>query len=170
MNHYQRQLLINAPAATVYRALATQDGLRSWWTEQCDAEAHVGGHATFRFGATHKVMQITALKPEREVRWHCVGAQLNAPGITCGDEWKGTELLFKLTPQGTSTLLDFEHIGLTPALQCYAMCDTGWQHFLASLKMLAETGAGMPYKAQDMCAATVKALAAVHEEREAMAG
>ncbi len=45
MNHYRRQLILSARAADVYRAIATQQGLRSWWTETCDVDDKVGGRA-----------------------------------------------------------------------------------------------------------------------------
>jgi uncharacterized protein YndB with AHSA1/START domain len=160
MDHYRKQLLISAPPAAVYRAIATQEGLRAWWSEACTSASAVGGLATFDFGRIHKEMRITRLEANREVRWHCLQANIEAPGITEKHEWVGTDIVFKLAPQGAGkTMLDFEHIGLTPALQCYQLCDGGWNYFLGSLQSLAETGQGTPYKAQEGMCASQKALA-----------
>lgn len=145
MDHFRRQLILSAPAADVYQALATQQGLRSWWTESCEADSRVGGHATFRFGQTYKVMRIDRLEAGREVRWHCIESHIVAPGVP-KEEWLDTEIVFRLTPRGASqTLLDFEHVGLTPAVKCWEICNEGWSQFLASLQSLVESGEGTPF-------------------------
>ncbi len=145
-DHFQRQLLLAAPPATVYKALATQQGLRDWWTHSCEADTSPGGHITFRFGSTHKVMRIDSLVPGQEVRWHCVEANIEIPGVHDKAEWVGTDIVFKLTPvEGNKTRLDFDHIGLTPAFECYTQCEAGWTLFLGSLQKLVETGTGTPY-------------------------
>lgn len=154
MNHYQRQILLSASPATIYQALTTPEGLRSWWTATCDISTVVGGRSTFRFNQTYKVMQIESLVPEREVRWHCVEAHLEAPDVQRTDEWVGTHIVFKLSPQpGDKTLLSFEHIGLTPALECFAICQGGWNLFLGSLQSRVETGQGAPFVVGAACSA-----------------
>lgn len=146
MNHYRRQLLLDASPATVYQALATQHGLRSWWTQTCDVDTIVGGKATFRFGEHYKLMQIKSLVPGHEVRWHCVEALINVDAFKRKDEWVGTDIVFRLTPQADGkTLLNFEHFGLTPAFECFVVCESGWNQYLGSLQSMLERGQGMPF-------------------------
>src|SRR5262249_15793852 len=58
-------------------------------------------------------------------------------------EWSNTRLEFQLTEHGKdATLLSFRHVGLVPALVCYADCESGWDHFLPSLAAYVEMGAG----------------------------
>jgi uncharacterized protein YndB with AHSA1/START domain len=38
---------IGAPAATVYQAVATKDGLAGWWTRDVRGEAREGGELPF---------------------------------------------------------------------------------------------------------------------------
>jgi uncharacterized protein YndB with AHSA1/START domain len=150
MNHYHRQLFLDAPPAAVYQALATPQGLRDWWTQTCDIATTVGGQSTFHFNQTRKVMQIETLAPAREVRWLCVQAHIDASRLQHKDEWVGTHIVFKLSPQdGGSTRLDFEHIGLNPALECFDICRDGWNQFLGSLQSLVETGQGKPFVAAE---------------------
>lgn len=82
----------------------------------------------------------------REVRWHCTGTHIAAAKIAVKDEWVGTDLIFRLAPDAVDnegrTRLDFEHIGLVPAFECYDLCSNGWQYFLGSLQQLVETGRG----------------------------
>lgn len=149
MKHYQREILLHASPTAVYQALSTPEGLRSWWTQTCDIATTVGGKNTFHFGEHYKVMRIETLAPGREVRWQCVQALINVEAFKRKDEWVGTDIVFKLTPQaGGSTLLHFEHVGLTPALECFAVCESGWDLYLGSLQSLFETGQGTPHLAE----------------------
>ena len=58
MNNYQQTLDINASPAMVYAALTTPEGLRGWWTQDCDVPAEVGATIHFRFDRTYKDMRI----------------------------------------------------------------------------------------------------------------
>ena len=148
MNHYQQSLVVDATPATVYAALTTPEGLRGWWTDDCDVATVVGETITFRFGPTSKDMRIDRLDADREVRWHVTKAHIAAGNLARRDEWVGTDIVFRMAPAGAGrTRLDFEHVGLVPGLDCYALCENGWRHFMASLKQLAETGRGTPYAA-----------------------
>ncbi len=146
MNNYKFDISLTAPALTVYEALTTQRGIRGWWTASCDAGTAIGEQITVRFGTTFKTMRIETLRPEAEVRWHVIEAQLDVPGLTRTKEWVGTTIVFHLEPQSPSaTLIQMEHIGLTPQVECFELCSQGWLQFLGSLKTYVETGTGTPY-------------------------
>jgi uncharacterized protein YndB with AHSA1/START domain len=148
MNSFNCELLINAPRSRIYQALTTAAGLQAWWTEDCAIEQDIGARSTFNFGETFKIMRIAGLTTDAEVRWTCTNSHITAPGLKRPDEWIGTEIVFRLTPHGAAnenTLLQFEHIGLSPALECYALCSSAWHQFLGSLKQYVETGTGQPY-------------------------
>jgi len=148
MHDYTCTFTMQAPPARVYAALTTPDGLRGWWTEDCDVGAAVGDSATFRFGKTHKTFRIETLTPERMICWRCTEQYHHLPGILKKtDEWVGTRLRFALEPEGEGgTRLSFTHEGLVPTMECYAICQGGWDHFLkTSLKNFVERGKGEPY-------------------------
>ena len=146
MNHYQQNLVIDAAPAAVYAALTTPAGLCGWWTADCDVPAEVGGSVHVRFDRTYKDLRIEALQPNREVRWYCTRAHIAAGELTRRDEWVGTEIVFRLMPEGEGrTRLHFEHIGLSAAMECHDLCSNGWRYFLKSLQQYAETGRGTPY-------------------------
>ena len=150
MNHFQHSLLIEADPAAVHAALVTAEGLRGWWTRDCDIDSGgvgVGSTLRFRFGPHHKTMRVEALDAHREVRWLCTAAHLDVDAFKRKDEWVGTRIVFRLVPDGTGrTRLDFEHVGLLPELECHAVCSSGWGHYLESLQRYAQTGRGMPYE------------------------
>jgi len=146
MKHFQQTLTVAASAADVYAALSTIEGVHNWWSQDCDGSSEVGGTIHFRFGTCFNDMRVDRLDPGREVRWHCTGARTVGAAVTDEGEWVGTELVFHLSPAGAGkTRIDFEHIGLVPSLDCYAMCLKGWAHFLNSLQLYVETGEGTPY-------------------------
>jgi uncharacterized protein YndB with AHSA1/START domain len=154
MSHYQQSLVLEASPDTVYAALTTPEGLRGWWTPDCDVKTEVGSTIRFRFGQTRKAMRIERLEPGREVRWLCTEAHIAVGRLARRDEWVGTQLVFCMTPHGDGhTRLDFEHIGLVPAFECYGLCSDAWQYFLGSLQRFAETGRGTPYELEAVAAA-----------------
>ena len=168
MNHYQQTLFLDADTAAVYAALTTPEGLRGWWTQDCDVETAVGDTIHFRFGANYKDMQIEQLEPGRLVQWQCTRAHIAAGQLRRRDEWVGTQVVFRMSPvAGGRTRLDFEHIGLVPEMDCYELCSGGWQYFLTSLQQYAGTGRGTPHQLDGVCqahaaSAAAEATAAAH--------
>jgi len=131
-----------AAPAQVYEAIATADGVRSWWTDGEIAE-EVGGVSRMTFGAGWTELRVEKLVPDREVEWSCVGQYIEHFDPT--DEWVGTRVHFHLTPlEGGRTHLDFVHEGLA-GLGCEEMCTKGWDHYIrTSLRGLVESGEGAP--------------------------
>jgi uncharacterized protein YndB with AHSA1/START domain len=134
---------LDAPPARVYEAIATADGVRSWWTDGTFAE-EVGGVGRLEFGAGWTEMRVERLVPEREVEWACVGQHIEHFDPT--DEWVGTTIRFHLTPLdgGWKTRLEFAHEGLA-GLGCEEMCTKGWDHYIrTSLRGLVERNEAAP--------------------------
>ena len=132
---------IKAEVSKVYAALATVEGVASWWTRETTGESKPGGSVKVRFSSpTGKEMgkmefEVTKLQPDREVRWR----------FTSGpEEWLGTSVSFKLTQDGEYTLVAFGHNDWREAVEFTAHCSMKWATFLLSLKQLVETGAGRP--------------------------
>ncbi|HEY2148183.1 MAG TPA: SRPBCC domain-containing protein, partial [Pirellulales bacterium] len=98
------QIDIQAPAARVYDAITSPDGLRSWWTDDCTAEPRVGSIAEFRFFGGKVVfrMRIEELIPARHIVWKCIAGP---------DEWPETHIAWDITEQGGTTRLRFEQSG-----------------------------------------------------------
>lgn len=162
MPNIHHQLIIAAPAEKVYHAVTSQEDLAAWWTPGAAAKPEPGSIARFPFGPHyHKEMKITALKPFQQVEWICLEG---AP------EWIDTTLSFHLEPgngetllhthpemQGqlqqlnnseTLTLLIFHHENWKDYTPMYAECNFTWARFLWSLKLLCETGKGLPWPDQ----------------------
>ena len=132
-----------APPPRVYEAIATADGVRSWWTDGTFAE-EVGGVGRLTFGHGWTELRVEKLLPDSEVEWSCVGQHIEHFDPT--DEWVGTTIRFSLIPldKGRRTHLQFTHEGLA-GLGCEEMCTKGWDHYIrTSLRGVVESGEGAP--------------------------
>ena len=138
---YEANLTLAAPTDVVFDALTTTDGLAAWWTP-VTGDGHAGGELTFSFGpAAQAVMRVDAAERGVGVRW---------TNVACVQEdWVGTTLHFDIEQAAEGgTALHFRHAGLTPRLECFADCKSGWDHFIPSLRAYTETGIGNPNQSQ----------------------
>jgi uncharacterized protein YndB with AHSA1/START domain len=137
-----------APGA-VYDALATPAGAGGWWTSDGDSDAAAipGRHIRLNWSDDdHVIFFVDAAERPTALRWTCV--EQHDRNLPQPDEWVGTSLVFSLIADGGGTLLEFEHQGLTPKLDCFGACRDGWDFFLRrSVRQLVELGQGLPYEA-----------------------
>ena len=129
---------IAAPAAQVYEALATVEGLSGWWTRDTAGDPAVGGKLEFFFGQAERacVMEVTELVPGQRVAWRCVQGP---------DEWVGTVLTFGLAEPGGETVVLFTHADWREPVEFMHHCSTKWGYFLLGLKAGLEGGSATPY-------------------------
>ena len=129
---------IKAPAKKIYEAVSTKNGLKSWWTDKVTGGEKEGETIQFHFGPDyHKDMAIKKIVPGKRVEWAC----------TVGHpEWVGTKLSFDIEDKGDKSILRFAHDGWREETDLYGQCSYDWAGFIRSLKNMAESGEGMPYK------------------------
>ena len=129
---------IAAPADRVYDALATREGLASWWTEDVRGDAGEGGELSFYFGGpdASAVMQVTEAVPRSRVAWRCVRGP---------DDWVGTDLSFEVSNGSDETTLLFTHGNWSEPVAFMHHCSTKWGYFLLTLKEGLEGGSFTPY-------------------------
>ena len=132
---------IKAPLSKVYAALATVDGLASWWTRATTGRSHVGGVVAFRFHTDTGAeiggfdMDVLELAPDAAVRWRVK----DGPA-----EWIGTDIEFRLSREDEHTIVMFGHRQWREEVEFMAHCSTKWATFLLSLRDQVETGQGRP--------------------------
>ena len=131
---------IRASPDAVYRALATPEGVRNWWTRDATLDEHVGGTGEFAFynRKTVTTVRIDALEPGVRVAWTTLTS--GAPG-----GWEGSTIAFDIRSDGDGTVVAFAHRGLARADEGFARVTMGWSYYLASLQQYLETGAGAPH-------------------------
>lgn len=132
---------IRAPIAKVYEALATVNGVASWWTKETTGSSVVGGSVDVRFknksGEEIGGMKfdVVELEPNKKVHWR----------FTDGPpEWIGTDVIFDLYQDGEYSIVLFGHRNWREFVEFMAHCSMKWAIFMLSLKNLVETGVGNP--------------------------
>lgn len=131
------RLRIDVPVETVFNAVTTQEGLSAWWTPDTKARPEVGSMLRFGFGPDYfKELRVEELHHYDKVKWLCLKAQ---------EEWIGTTISFDMEPHPKGTVLNFHHDNWKAYTHEFAGCSYAWALFLRSLKLLCETGKGLPY-------------------------
>lgn len=138
MESIRHRVGIKAPQERVYAALATTEGLSSWWTRTVDGDPNVGGKLQFYFGGpdARVIMNVEDLEPNQRVVWLCLGQ---------AEEWIGTHITFDLTQADGETALLFTHSDWREPVEFMYHCSTKWAYFLIGLKAGLEGGEATPY-------------------------
>ncbi|WP_126654191.1 SRPBCC family protein [Chryseobacterium aureum] len=146
MDNYNTTLELKATAENIYEALVYQ--IPRWWTELfTGSSAQTGDLFTVRFGdEIHKTMRIKEAIPHSRLIWYVEDSLIALPELKNQTEWIGTRIVWEMKQKENSSLLQLTHLGLNPAVECYAICSGGWDQFIGSLKLFLETGNGTPYR------------------------
>jgi len=136
---YLYEIQLSSESHAVMHAISTAEGISGWWSKANTMWKENGDEfLSVDFGRIKKLMKVQRPDPLSRMTWDVLECTLS--------EWPGTQITFNLSPtHGGGTLLRLEHKGLTPELECFQSCSTGWEYFMASLKQYVETGKGTPY-------------------------
>ena len=144
MNDYQKSMTINKPVHEVYTAIT--EHIADWWSQDLTGtSAHAGDSFTIAFGKTRKTFDIVEAIPGKVVIWKNVKAHIDMPSLKNKAEWEGTRMIWTLSTADKGTTLTFMHQGLNKSLECYEVCEAGWDEFLSSFEDYLTTGKGNPY-------------------------
>jgi uncharacterized protein YndB with AHSA1/START domain len=132
---------IKASSQEVYKALATRDGLASWWASNTQGDSKLGGIIKFRFSENGRELggadvRVTELRPGERVQWQVI----EGPA-----EWVGTKVSFELKQEGEYSVVLFKHLGWKEPVEFMHHCSTKWAVFLMSLKNWIEREEGRPH-------------------------
>lgn len=142
------QVRMNAPAAKLYKAISTANGIASWWDKPTGTQAAVGSVLEFDPGAEHGVlrMKVLELLPGKRVEWECISTH---PRTSPASAWTGTHVLFEIaesmpmafeiTKRKHMAVLDFRHSGWDETSPYFGFCNFGWGEALLKLKKLCES-------------------------------
>ena len=145
MKDYQQSITVNKPVSDVYVALT--EHISDWWSNDLSgAVTHVGDQFNIAFDETRKTFEIIEAIPNKKVVWKCLKAYIDVSTLNDKAEWLGTQMIWTLSASDRGTTIDFLHRGLNKSLECYDVCEEGWDFFLASLKDYLTTGKGKPYR------------------------
>ncbi len=145
---YSRTIEVAATPEQAYRSVT--EGFGKWWTAPDATLARMGDIASFRFPPkdTSWTFRPIRLEPNAVAEHECVGANHQHDGLpdTIRTEWLGTRMRFEIEAMPNGSKLRFTHEGLAPHLDCYEICEAGWDFFfLKSLKAYLDDGKGTPH-------------------------
>lgn len=139
--NFHRTINVNASAEEAMKKISQ---VNKWWAKKVKGKTEkLNDKFTVDFGETFVDFQIIELIPNRKVVWKVTDCNLH--WIKNKKEWNGTEVVFEITSNRSSSKIDFTHIGLFPGVECYSDCEVGWNgHVTESLVNLINTGKGQP--------------------------
>ncbi len=122
--------VVDRSPAEVFAAI---NDVRGWWTGDITGPTdQLGAEFTYQHGEIHRSTQrVVELVPDVRVGWLITAARLTFAAQP--DEWVGTQVVFDLDPVPTGTEVRFSHLGLTPDLDCFDGCSTGWRFFVGGV-------------------------------------
>jgi len=120
--------------------------VRDWWIRDTEGRtAAVGDAFTVHFNREQDFVRftITEAQPGRRYVWHVDDCFLH--WFEDKTEWNGTDVIFDIVPENGGSSITMVHRGLTPDVECYNICNAGWEgHVMRSLRKLMTEGAGTP--------------------------
>ncbi len=134
-------LVVNKTPEEAFDAIANVSG---WWAKNFKGEAKSEDDVfSVIFGETFVDFKIAEAIPGKKVVWQVTDCNLH--WINDKKEWKGTRVVWEITPVGNATEIVMTHIGITPDAECFDDCSAGWNgHIKSSLYSLLTEGAGQP--------------------------
>lgn len=142
---YSKEFYVSAKPELVFNAITKE--INKWWTESSNNTSQLGDKLTVQFeNKTSWIMKVVEFLPNHSLVWNVTNANHDLESISRKDEWKGTTIRWEIEENKKGSKIIFLHIGLIPGLECYEICEKGWNYFLGSLKNYLNSGKGSPYK------------------------
>jgi hypothetical protein len=127
MPDIQHSVQIAARPEIVYPLTATARGFSLWWATDITE-----GDGTVELGffdrSTIYRLRLRVDRPPTEAQWSC----------DTGDEWNGTQLLFRLDVTSSGTVLRFTQSGWRSESDYFVSCNTTWGALMYRLKSVAQ--------------------------------
>lgn len=113
--------------------------VKLWWfgvyNETIDGKSHqLNDEFTFKAGEGmhYSKQKLVELISNKRIVWLITESKLTF--LKNQTEWTNTKICFDLTKEGNKTVVNFTHEGLTPEIECYTNCSTGWTAYLKNLR------------------------------------
>lgn len=139
--NYHRSIMVNASAEEAMKKISQ---VNCWWKKDFTGSTEkLNDTFTVPFGDPSFVdFVVSELVPDKKVVWKVIDCYL--PWFNDKKEWNKTEVAFDLSEENGKTKIDFTHIGLMPQLECYNVCEKGWDGHINTLVKYINEGKGFP--------------------------
>jgi uncharacterized protein YndB with AHSA1/START domain len=123
---------VNAAPEKVFDAVASPDGISTWWSRKTDGKPNLGNIYTLDFGGGY----IWRAEVTRCVK----NSEFELTMIESMDDWLGSKVGFDLAAGEGNTSVDFVHSGWAGADEHYRSSCYCWAMYLRLMKKYVETG------------------------------
>jgi hypothetical protein len=145
------QLWINAPASTVYDAIATAEGLSQWWGPHTSSEENGALVVSHNPGPEHGEVRLKVLDRirDRRIEWECISMH---PKSSPASVWTGTHFIWDISERNNVasqsgvgndgdrvTRLDFRQTGYDEHSEFFERNNSAWGGVLQDLKRVCES-------------------------------
>jgi hypothetical protein len=139
-NNYHQNIVANASAAEAMKKISQ---INRWWKKDFTGSAEkLNDTFTVPFGEPSFVdFVVSELIPDKKIVWKVIDCYL--PWFKNKKEWNNTEVIFQLSEESGKTKIDFTHVGLVPEVECYDVCEKGWNGHINTLGQLINEGKGL---------------------------
>lgn len=134
--NFTYQFLSSKTPESIFELLLNVD---QWWSglyeETIKGKSHhLNDEFTFEAGQGmhYSKQKLVELVPNKKIAWMVTDSKLTF--LNKVDEWTNSKLLFDISKEGDKTLVTFTHDGLTPQIECFNQCSSGWTGYLNNLK------------------------------------
>ena len=124
------QIEIHTDARTLYQAITSDAGIKTWWTPLCYMAQQEGDNCRISYESMRLILFAQKLLPQKRVFWVC----LDGP-----QDWLGTELWWEIKQLGPKLCrLDFKHMNWSRDDGLFPQANSMWGNLLNKLKDYCE--------------------------------
>ena len=139
--NYHKSIMVNASAEEAIKKISQ---VNLWWKKDFSGSAEkLNDKFKVLFGEPSFVdFVVSEFVPGKKLGWKVIDCYL--PWFQDKKEWNNTEVDFQLSEENGTTKIDFTHIGLVPEVECYDVCEKGWNEHIDTLVKFINEGNGLP--------------------------
>ncbi len=143
--NYNISVDVNTTLEAAFSAVSHE--IEKWWGKVDKSAAILYEEFSIFFGTTEWRFVIADYILNEKITWRCIKAKhYDGDRTDIREEWLGTEIIWQFKEKNNHVAISLLHNGLTPELNCYDICESGWNYFVGTiLKQYLETGIGNPY-------------------------
>ena len=133
---YHKSITTTVSAEEAFTKISS---VSTWWTANFKGSAkNLNDVFTLRFGERDTVtLQVVEVVPHK--KWVWLVTDCHMLWLKDTTEWKNTHIVFEISEGNHQTRIDMTHVGLVPGVECYNVCEGGWNRHLKDLTAWLET-------------------------------
>jgi hypothetical protein len=137
---FNRTIIVDASAEEAMKKISQ---VNLWWKKDFSGSAEkLNDTFTIPFTQPSFVdFVVSEFVPDKKAVWKVTDCYL--PWFQDKKEWNNTEVIFELSEENGKAKIDFTHVGLVQEIECYDVCEKGWDGHINNLAKFINEGKGL---------------------------